>query len=123
MFYIFYSQGGSDMRIYEKIVIDMFTGEVIEAVMYEYEGPIIHLKGGQYAAQRQANQAYKLQLQQLAQQEAQLKELDDKEKAKKYNEQRILEGAVKQRMGRTASILTNPSNLGSTAVSKPSLYS
>jgi hypothetical protein len=111
------------MKIYEQITIDMFTGKVIEEISYEYKGPMIHLKGGEYEAKRQAEKAYKIQLQQIAQQEEQLKELSDKEKAKKYNEQRILEGAVKQRMGRSASILTDSSGLGSAGISKPSLYS
>lgn len=111
------------MKIYERITLDIFTLEVIEEISYEYKGPVIRLKGGEYAAQRQAEKAYKIQLQQMAQQEAQLKELAEKEKTKKYNEQRILEGAVKQRMGRSASILTDVSNFGTASASKPSLYS
>jgi hypothetical protein len=111
------------MKIYERIVVDIVTGEVIEEISYEYTGLIEHLKGGQYAAQRQADRAFKLQQQQLSEQEQQLAELAEKEKSKKYNEQRILDGAVKQRMGRSGSILTNTTSLGTANVSKPSLYS
>lgn len=34
------------MKIYEKIVIDMATGETIEEQAYEYAGPVAELKGG-----------------------------------------------------------------------------
>lgn len=34
------------MKVYDKIVISMSTGEVLEEVSYEYEGPIAEAKGG-----------------------------------------------------------------------------
>jgi hypothetical protein len=34
------------MKVYEKIVIDMITGEVLEEVSYDYQGPIAECKGG-----------------------------------------------------------------------------
>jgi hypothetical protein len=110
------------MKIYESIAIDMFTGEVVEEKSFEYNGPVIKLKGGQIAAQRQAEQAYKLQKQQLALQEQQLKELADKEKSKKYDEQRQLDAVAKLKMGQKASILTDISNFGQASVSRPSLF-
>ncbi|WP_440997651.1 hypothetical protein [Arhodomonas sp. SL1] len=34
------------MKVYEKLVIDMTTGEVLEEVSYDYEGPVAACKGG-----------------------------------------------------------------------------
>jgi hypothetical protein len=77
---------------------------------------------GQIAAQRQAEAAFKLQKQQLAMQEQQLADLDEQQKNKKYNEQRLLEGKLKSRMGRSATILTNNDTFGNNDISNKSLY-
>lgn len=110
------------MKIYEYITIDIFTGEILEEISYNYKGRIVECKGGEYAARREADRAYQLQVQQMELQQKQLQELEDKEKAKKFNEQAILESGLKKRIGRKATILTDIQDFGTTNVSSKSLY-
>lgn len=110
------------MKIYELVVLNIFTGEVIEEKSYQYEGMIDLCKGGEYAARREADRAYKMQLQQQQLQQQQLLELEEKEKNKKFNEQQILETKLKRKTGRSASILTDIQNFGTADVSRKSLY-
>lgn len=56
-------------RVYTKIVTDILTGEVIERVGYDYDGPWAEAKGGNSTAEMQrANQLSQQQLQQQQQQ-------------------------------------------------------
>lgn len=111
------------MKIYECIVMDIFTGEILYEKSYEYKGQIALCKGGEYAAKREAERAYKMQVQQQALQQQQLLELEEKEKSKKFNEQQLLESRVKKtKTGRSGTILTGIQDFGSADVSKKSLY-
>ena len=110
------------MKIYEKVVLDS-NGKVIEEVSYEYNGKVAACKGGAGKAQREADRAYQLQVEQLELQKAQLKELEEKEKTKKFTEQQLLETRVKRRKGTASTILTDISDFGAMDVSRKSLYS
>lgn len=110
------------MKVYEYIKIDMFAFQTIEEDSYEYFGVFDKCKGGEYAARREAKRAYQLQLDQMALQQAQLQELEDKEKNKKFNEQEILKQGLKRNIGRKSTILTDIQDFGTANVSKKSLY-
>ncbi len=110
------------MKIYEYIKIDIATNEILEEISYNYQGNLVECKGGEYAARREAERSYQLQLSQMALQEKQLKELEEKEKEKKFNEQQILESGLKRRVGRKSTILTDIQDFGSANVSSRSLY-
>ncbi|MFA7120534.1 MAG: hypothetical protein WC277_03595 [Bacilli bacterium] len=52
------------MKVYEKIVIDMETGDVLEEQGYEYDGPIAHCGGGSTTVQAPQPTAQEIALQQ-----------------------------------------------------------
>lgn len=109
------------MKIYERVVWDS-NGKVIEEVSYEYLGEVALCKFGAGKAQREADRAYQLQVEQLELQKAQLKELEEKEKTKKFSEQQLLETRLKRRKGTASTILTDIGDFGAIDVSKKSLY-
>lgn len=111
------------MKVYELIVINMFTGEIIEEISYDYKGSLTQCKGGdQKAATAAAERAYKLQLEQVNLQQDQINELAAEEKAKKLNAQQLLESGLKRKTGRASTILTNIQDFGTANVSRKSLY-
>ena len=110
------------MKIYTYIKMDIFTGEVLEEISYEYKGVFDECKGGDGGAREQAEKSYKLQLEQLELQKAQLAELATKEQQKKFGEQQLLETRLKRRTGRRGTILTDIGNFGAVDVLKKSLY-
>ena len=111
------------MKVYELIVLDISTGGVISEESYEYSDVVSQCKGGEYAAKREADRAYKMQLQQQELQKQQLLELEQKEKTKKFDEQQLLKSRLKKsNIGRSGSILTDIKDFGSADVSKKSLY-
>jgi len=108
------------MKVYEIVIMD-FAGNIIYEKSYEYSGFVDRCKGGEYAAKREADRAYKLQKQQLELQQRQIEELEAKEKASKYNEQMLLEEKLKRRSGRKAMMLTDLSDFNFN-VNRKSLY-
>lgn len=109
------------MKIYERVVWDS-NGKIIDEISYEYFGEVSLCKFGAGKAQREADRAYQLQLEQLELQKQQLKELEEKEKTKKFTEQQLLETKVKRRKGTASTILTDIGDFGTMETSKKSLY-
>jgi len=54
------------MKVYNRIVMNIFTGEIVEEDSYQYEGPICHCKGGGSSSTTSVDYAYNARMAAIA---------------------------------------------------------